>query len=87
MLFLNFAFWHEIFMFLLPRTGMAHLRSIFFFSVNNPKRYIPTVTFYSYWASRKRPKWGEGGWGTYKHIFILKIGVIKNIFPTKPSSF
>ena len=86
MLFLNFAFWHEIFMFLLPRTGMAHLRSIFFL-VNNGMRYIPTVTFYSYWASRKRPKWGEGGWGTYKHIFLKKIGVIKNIFPTKHSSF
>ena len=52
--------------------------------MNKDKRYIPTGTFYSYWASRKKRK-EEGGWGRgiSGHISLKNPRVIKNIFSNK----
>ena len=59
---------------LVPQIGMAHLR-FDFFSMNKGKKYRPTGTFSSYWASRKKPN------GRLKRTYFLEIpGVIKNIF-------
>ena len=62
MLFLNFAFWHEIFMFLLPRTGMAHLRSIFFFSEQRQEVYT-NRNFLFVLGFQKKTKVGRRGVG------------------------
>ena len=71
----------KYFCLLVPQTDVAKLRFAFF-SMNKDKRYMPTGTFYSYWASRKKPKRG----GTSGHAFLKNPGVMKNIFFKKKSS-
>ena len=66
---------------LVPQTGMAHLR-LDLFLMNKDMRYMPTGTFYSHWAFRKKSK-GRG----IKDIFLKNHGVIKNIFLRKTPEF
>ena len=75
-LFLNFAFWYEIFMSASPQPGKKNLTFDFFFSINKDKRYMPTGTLYSYWTSMKNPKGEEA----QAHLFSKNPRVTRNMF-------
>ena len=80
-LFLNFSFQHEIFMFASSTSWYTTPEIRFFF---NDPRQEGTGTFYSYWTSRKKPnRWGR----TRRHIFLKNPGVIKNISFKKTLEF
>ena len=57
---------------LVSQIGMAHLR-FDVFSMNKRMRYMPTGTFYSYWASRKKPKGGDLKGHFKKSLELLRI--------------